>query len=125
MSEFLIVFAITLLILGGLAVALFFGRAPVYQISREEALSLLNELVNGTLTELKWLVFIGHAIPMDPQLNDLRLECSAIELAAEQGDKVNFVANLKRYNGVGIEHIRSVITDLEKLIADAPVYKSF
>lgn len=119
------VFVVTAVVLCSLAVALYFGRPPIYQISREEALILLHSLVAGELTEVKWLVFIGHAITMDPELNELRLRCSAIEEAAEEGVQVTFVANLKRYDKAGIEQIQLVIEALEKLIADTPVSKEF
>lgn len=125
MIEFLIVFIVTAIILCGLAVALHFGRPPVYQISREDALALMKALVAGELTEIKWLVFIGHAIPMDPELNEIRLRCSAIELAAEQSQGITFVANPKRYDKAGIEQVELVIAALEKLIIDTPISKEF
>jgi len=124
-NEFILIFAITTVVLCILSAALYFGRPPVYQVSREEALQLLEELVTGELTELKWLVFIGHAISADPDLNEIRLQCQQLELAAEQGNKMAFSAGAKRYNSAGIEQIKLLIVKLEKLIAITPVYREF
>jgi len=124
-SEFLLIFAITCTILCALAAAMYFGRPPVYSVSRLQALAILSDLLAGRLTELKWLVFIGHAIPGDPELNNLRLECNQLELLAEAGDQIGFSASAKRYNQAGLAQIRLIQTKLEKLIADTPVYKEF
>jgi hypothetical protein len=125
MAEFGVMFAVTCLILCGLACALYFGRAPVYQISREEALDIMQSLINGSLAEMKWLVFIGHAIPMDPDLNIIRLQCNEIESAAEKGLEIGYAASPKRYNKEGLEQIELVINNLQKLIADTPIVKEF
>jgi len=125
MSEFLLVFAITSVILCALAAAMYFGRPPVYTVSRLQALAILNELLAGQLTELKWLIFIGHAIPGDPELNEIRLECNQLESLAEQGDQVGYSASAKRYNQVGLDQLRLISAKLEKMIAQTPVYKEF
>lgn len=125
MAEFVVMFAVTCLILCALACALYFGRAPVYQISREEALLLLQDLSAGNLAEMKWLVFIGHAIPMDPELNLIRLQCSEIESAAEKGLEIGYAASPKRYDKAGLAQIDLVIANLQKLIADTPIVKEF
>ena len=125
MSEFLLIFSINCILLCTLALAMYFGRPPVYRVSRLEALALLNDLVAGRLTELKWLIFIGHAIPTDPELNDIRLACNQIELAAEVGNQVGYSISAKRYDEVGLIKIAEVIATLEKLIAQTPVYREF
>jgi hypothetical protein len=123
--EFIVIFVVTTLVLCSLAAALHFGRPPIYQISREEALALMKDLTQGQLTEIKWLVYIGHVITMDPELNLIRLRCNDIELAAEQGQKVAFTAGPQRYDEAGIEQVEMVIVALEKLIADTPISKEF
>ena len=125
MNEFILIFAITTVVLCILSAALYFGRPPVYQVSRAEALQLLEDLVTGELTELKWLVFIGHAISADPDLNEIRLQCQQLELAAEQGQQMAFSVGAKRYDGAGIDQIKLLIVKLEKLIAITPVYREF
>ncbi len=125
MIEFFVIFLVTTLVLCSLAAALHFGRPPIYQISREDALALMKDLTQGQLTEMKWLVYIGHAITMDPELNEIRLRCNEIELAAEQGREVTFIASPKRYDKAGIAQIEVVISALEKLIIDTPISKEF
>lgn len=125
MGEFLVIFAVTCLILGLLIAAMYFGRPPIYQVTREEALKLLNQLLLGTLKEVKWLIFIGHPILADPQLNDLRLQCAAIEQAAENGDMISFTVGAKRYDKVGLKQIESVLDELEMLMLKTPVFKEF
>ena len=125
MKEFMLIFAITTVVLCTLSAALYFGRPPVYQVSREEALALLQDLVSGELTELKWLVFIGHAISADPDLNEIRLQCQQLELAAEQGQQIGFSVGASRYDRAGIEQVKLLINKVEKLIAITPVYREF
>ncbi|NQZ30736.1 MAG: hypothetical protein HRU06_05650 [Oceanospirillaceae bacterium] len=125
MAEFLVIFGVTCVVLCLLALAMYFGRPPVYRISRLEALALLNDLMAGRLTELKWLVFIGHAIPSDPELDEIRSQCNQIELAAEQGQKVAFSISAKRYDEAGQIQLRYVVLKLEKLIGEAPTYREF
>ncbi len=125
MAEFLLLFSITLIILCILAAAMYFGRPPVYQISREQVLEILQNLLAGELVELKWLVFIGHVIHSDPELNEIRLQCQQIEEAAEQGEQLGFSGSAQRYNRAGQEQIKLVLANLEKLIAQTPVYQEF
>ena len=125
MAEFVVIFMVTSLILLSLACALYFGRPPIYLVTREQALGMLEGLLEGTLPEMKWLVFIGHAITTDPELNEIRLQCNQIELAAEQGKSIAYSANSKRYDNAGLEQIQLVITNLENLIAETPVTKEF
>jgi hypothetical protein len=125
MGEFFIIFAVTCLILCSLVAAMIFGRPPVYQVSREEALNIMGELLVGNVKEVNWLIFIGHAIPIDPQLNEIRLQCNDVELAAEQGRTIRFSANSKRYDQAGLDQIKRIISELEMLIAQTPVVKEF
>ncbi len=125
MIEFLLIFAITMIILGILALALYFGRPPVYQVSREQALQLLQELLAGEVKELKWLVFIGHAIHSDPELNEIRLQCNQIEEAAERGSKISFSPGSKRFDKAGQAQIELVLDNLQKLIAGTSIIKEF
>ena len=77
------------------------------------------------LSDLAITTIIGHAITTDPELNEIRLQCNQIELAAEQGKSIAYSANSKRYDNAGLEQIQLVIVNLEKLIAETPVTKEF
>lgn len=125
MTEFLVVFLITAVLLSVIACVLHFCRPPVYQVSREDALEMIRLLLKGELSELKWLIFIGHNIALDPELNEIRLLCAQIELEAEKGERIKFSSSLKRYDEEGLQQIQTVRVKLEKLIETSPVYREF
>lgn len=122
--EFLVIFIVTAGVLIFAALMMIIGRPPVYHVTREEAQEILQRQIKGELEEMKWLVFIGHSIPMDPELNELRLICAQIELDAEHG-VLKYAASTKRYDSEGIAKVEQVYQQLQQLIANTPITKEF
>ncbi|MBE9398052.1 hypothetical protein IOQ59_12360 [Pontibacterium sp. N1Y112] len=121
--EFIAIFLVTLLIVGGLAVALVFGRAPTYRPSRQDTLQLLKDVASNQGNEGAWQLFLGMPIPHDPDLEEIRQLCVAVD----EGDDEHPPATpgLNIYGRDGRERIGKVAEKLEILIAKEPSYKEF
>lgn len=79
MLELLVVFLITALVFGGVALALVFGSAPVYRPTAESIQALMTSLLEGDADEQQWQFFLDMPIRHDPELEALRLECAQMQ----------------------------------------------
>lgn len=121
--EFIAVFLVTLLILVGVVVALLLGRSPTYRPSRQEVLELLRAVQNDEAEEERWYLFLGMPVLHDPELEQIRQHC----IAVDEGDE-NCTASpsgLKIYAKEGRERIGKFADKLEVLIAKEPVFRDF
>lgn len=75
MAEFLLIFGVTLVVLLGLALALVFGKTPVYRPTPDSVQELMTKLLEGEASEQEWQFFLDMPIRHDPALEELRLEC--------------------------------------------------
>lgn len=123
--DFIAVFIVCLLLLLALTVALLFGRPPVYRPARQDILLLMQQVIAGEAVEDKWSLFIGLPLVHDPELEEIRQRCYEIELAAEEGSEVRFGVSRYRYNRVGMDLLQRVLNELQHLIDNTPVYRSF
>ncbi|MCV6588026.1 MAG: hypothetical protein OIF57_03195 [Marinobacterium sp.] len=123
--EIIPIFLVTLLIIGGLGLAIFFGKPPVHRPSRQEILSLLRGVEAGTTRQEAWDLFIGYPLAYDPELEAVRQQCVVLEEG--DGDIPPAGQGLGEfiYNRDGRERISQIADALEKLIKDAPVYRDF
>lgn len=78
-AELLLVFVITALVIGGVALALVFGSAPVYRPTAESIQSLMTSLLDGEADAQQWQFFLDMPIRHDPELENLRLECARMQ----------------------------------------------
>ena len=76
MADFLVIFVVTLLVVGGVATALVFGRAPVYRPEVDQIQTILTRMLEGTLPETEWDFFVGMPIRHDEALEAIRLACA-------------------------------------------------
>lgn len=109
MAEFLVVFVVTLLVIGGVALAMVFGRTPVYRPDTEHAQTTLTRLLEQQLTLTEWEFFISMPIHHDADLEALRLKCF----------ETNELHSLRPRNGharlkeEGLIRIRFLLSQLE------------
>lgn len=75
MGEFFVVFVVTLLVIGGVAAAMIFGRTPVYRPDVEHVQTTLTRLLEQQLPDTEWEFFISMPIHHDPDLENMRLKC--------------------------------------------------
>lgn len=123
--DFIPVFLVTLLIVSGLGLALFFGKAPTHRPSRQEILTLLRGVENGTTRQEHWDLFIGYPLSHDPELDLVRQQCVILDegdggtppLGQGLGDYI--------YNREGREKIHQLADELEQLIEKEPKYREF
>lgn len=74
-AELLLVFVVTAVVLGGVALALVFGSAPVYRPTDESIQTLMTSLLEGEVDAQQWQFFLDMPIRHDDELEQLRLDC--------------------------------------------------
>ena len=123
--EIIPIFLVTLLIIGGLGLALFFGKAPTHRPSRQEILSLLRGVEDGSTRREAWDLFIGYPLGHDPELEAIRQQCVVLE----EGDDKNppMTQGLDNYIYVreGREKVAAIADKLEQLIEKEPKFREF
>ncbi len=123
--EFIAAFVVTLLVLCLMALALHFGRSPMYRPSRPEVLELLQGVVEGSTSRERWDLFIGLPMHHDPELEAIRRRC----LALQEGDDDEYAAGegLDGYlfDRDGRERMARIVADLRHLIDREPIYRKF
>lgn len=110
MAEFLVVFLVTLLVVAGVALALVFGKAPVYRPTQESIQNLLTRLLEGEADEQEWQFFLDMPIRHDPDLEELRQDC--IRMYDQFGLRPRH--NKARLNEAGQIRLRHKLSKLEQ-----------
>ncbi|WP_157599976.1 hypothetical protein [Saccharospirillum impatiens] len=83
MSEFLLVFGVTLVVIVGVTLAMIWGKAPVYRPTQDSVQGLVTRALEGEADEDEWQFFLDMPIRHDPELETLRQECARLQ--DEQG----------------------------------------
>ena len=73
--ELLITVLLSFLIFVGLFVLFYRLKKPIYQLSKENLISLFELLLSGQASEDDWHVFLEIPIRHDPFLEDIRAQC--------------------------------------------------
>lgn len=103
LAELLLVFVVTALVIGGVALALIFGNAPVYRPTLESIQTLLTSLLDGEADVQQWQFFLDMPIRHDPELEHLRQECA--QMQAQYGRRSrNGKARLNEAGEIRLRH---------------------
>jgi hypothetical protein len=73
--DLLITVLLSFLIFVGLFVLFYRLKKPIYQLSKENLISLFELLLSGQASEDDWYVFLEISIRHDPFLEDIRAQC--------------------------------------------------
>ena len=110
MADFLVVFVVTFLVIGGVTIALIFGRTPVYRPDIDTVQGTLTNLLDGQLLDTEWDFFLTMPIQHDPELEKIRLSCFEVRemhgLRAKNG--------LARLKEPGLIRVRFLLAQLEQ-----------
>ena len=123
--EIIPIFLVTLLIIGGLGLALFFGKAPTHRPSRQEILTLLRGVEDGTTRREAWDLFIGYPLSYDPELETIRQQCVVLEEGDDENPPMMEGLDNHIYGREGREKVARIADQLEKLIEKEPKYREF
>ncbi len=123
--DFIPVFLVTLLIVGGLGMALFFGKAPTHRPSRQEILAIMRGIETGTTRQERWDLFIGYPLTHDPELDLFRQQCVALEEGDGENPPLGQGLGDYIYNREGRAKIQQLADELEKMIEEEPKYREF
>jgi hypothetical protein len=72
MALFLLIFAVCLLIIGGMVLILLFSRTPRYRTEPEQLLELFDKALDNQVGETEWNVVINYPIRHDDYLDGIR-----------------------------------------------------
>lgn len=108
-AEFLVVFVVSLLVVGGVALAMLFGKSPVYQPTEESIEKLLTQMSEGEASVQEWSFFLEMPIRHDEKLEALRLKCA--KLNEECGLRARH--EKARLNEAGLIRLRHILAELE------------
>ncbi len=125
MAEFLIAFVVSLLLIGGMAVALIYGRAPTWRPDRQKVLALMQQLQTGEARRDEWEMLIGMPILHDPELEEIRRLCVAIHEGDEEHPPASEGLDTYLYDRAGRQRFAEVQKTLEQLIANEPYFRDF
>lgn len=123
--EFVIVFCVSLVVLLFLAAALFFGKPPTYRPKRTEILLLLNEVLEDKPVHDAWQLFLSLPINHDPDLDEIRHACVVVDEGEDGLSGATEAISGGLYGKEGLEQIKIIRDQLERLIDDEPVSKWF
>lgn len=125
MAEFLPVFLLTLLLFVLLVGFIGFGRVPTYRPRRTDVRALIAGVLEGTTSAESWDLFIGMPIQHDPPLEEIRRRCVCIHEGLDGEVAAGGGLNGYLYDRAGRERLARVLEQLDELIRQTPVYRSF
>lgn len=125
MAEFIIAFLVSLLLIGGLVVALIWGRAPAWRPDRRQVLALMQRLQSGEARRDEWEMFVGLPVLHDPELETIRRQCVAIHEGDDTHPPAGDGLEPYLYDRAARARLAEVQADLEKLIENEPYFRRF
>ncbi|WP_409523581.1 hypothetical protein [Nitrincola sp. MINF-07-Sa-05] len=125
MSQFIVVFLITLCVLILIVVAMVFGKPLGYRPSRQYALQLLRGVEDGTTRQEAWDMFLGYPVSHDPELEAIRRQLVALHEGMDGGAPANQGLGDYIYDRAGRARVAKLVPVLEKLISDEPGFREF
>lgn len=125
MAEFLIAFLVSLLLIGGTALALAYGRAPVWRPDRRKVLEMMRRVQAGEARRDEWEMFIGLPVLHDPELENIRHLCREIHEGDETHPPATDGLAPYLYDRAARKRLAEVQMILEQLIRDEPSYRRF
>ncbi len=125
MFELLITTLLTAIFLIGLLWVLSRGGAPSYRPTRQGVVRLLERVIEGDAEQFEWDLFIGYPIHADPELDEIRRRCQALNEGTE--DHPAYPSGIGSYifNREGREQVAKILDDLKDIIANEPFQKEF
>ncbi|MEH6577309.1 MAG: hypothetical protein V7731_09575 [Amphritea sp.] len=119
--EFVVVFAVSLVVLLVLVAVLFFSRVPSYRPSRYAVLNLLKGVATRSTSSNAWALFVGTPIFHDSELEAIRSLCFEFDEGVSDFGIPKAGVHGYLYNQQGRDYIALLADKLEKIIATAPV----
>ncbi|GAA0794453.1 hypothetical protein [Marinobacterium sediminicola] len=125
MAEFFIAFVVSLLLIGGLVVALIWGRAPTWRPDRRKVLELMRQVQSGDARRDEWEMFVGFPVLHDPELESIRRRCVDIHEGDDTHPPASDGLAPYLYDRAARKRLAEVQLELEQLIRDEPFFRRF
>ncbi|MBF8222223.1 MULTISPECIES: hypothetical protein [Halomonadaceae] len=115
MALFLLVFAVCLLIIGGMVAILLLSRTPRYRTEAEDLLALFDRALEGTVQETEWQTIVNYPIRHDEILEGIRRR--AQRLMDEHGRPWQAAQGGKLFNRAGCAELAEIREQLARHLA--------
>jgi len=125
MSQFIVVFLITLCVMILIVVAMMFGKPIGYRPSRQDTLKLLRGVEDGTTRQEAWDMFLGYPVSHDPELEAIRRQLVVLHEGLDGTTAVKEGLSGYIYDRAGRARVAKVTEQLEKLINEEPRFREF
>ncbi|GAA0688118.1 hypothetical protein GCM10009104_12770 [Marinobacterium maritimum] len=125
MAEFLIALLVSLLLIGGLVLALAWGRAPTWRPERRKILLLMQQVQAGEARRDEWEMFVGLPVLHDPELEAIRRRCVDIHEGDDTHPPAADGLEPYLYDRAARKRLAEVQADLEQLIKNEPFFRRF
>ena len=112
--SYLITLILTFLIVSAVVFLLTRVRTPRYRLGRENIMTLLRMVLDGTATANDWNVFVSIPIRHDPELEDARRRCSRIEAGEFIGASPSRGQRRYLFTRKGLAQLREILDELER-----------
>lgn len=123
--EFFVVFAVSLIVLTGVALALSFGKPPTYRPDRKKIYRLLSGVLEKSTSMEEWELFLSLPISHDPELESLRQDCVVIAYGDYDIEPAKAGINGAIFDKRGLARVSEVLNRLEKLLQEEPLSRWF
>ncbi|MFO7649555.1 MULTISPECIES: hypothetical protein [Halomonas] len=114
MALFLLVFAVCLLIFGGMVAILLLSGTPRYRTEPRRLLELIEQALESRVDETEWNTIVGYPIRHDDTLDDIRRR--ALRLMDEHGNHGRVARGRPLLDPEGQEELRALRDHLARHI---------
>ena len=111
--NYVITLIISFLIISAVIIILSRVRTPRYRLQRENIVTLLKMVLNGTASENDWNVFVSISIPYDPELESIRVRCIEIEKREFRGNSIAKNKNRYLFTKTGLRELEEILLELQ------------
>ncbi|MFT6914089.1 MAG: hypothetical protein ACJAWL_000377 [Motiliproteus sp.] len=123
--ELLLTFMLTLVLMAVLVWVLSRSRTSRYRPTRQQAVALLEAVLEGSASRSQWDLFIGYPLYHDPELEQIRLYCIALTEGDPDTEPMASGIGGYLFDRAGRKRLAEVLDRLQQLIAAEPFQREF
>lgn len=123
--ELLLTFLLTLALIGALVWVLSRSRTSRYRPTRQQVVTLLQAVLEGTALQSQWDLFIGYPLYHDPELEQIRLRCVALNEGDPDTEPMTSGIGGYLFDRASRKRLAEVLAELQQLIANEPFQRGF
>lgn len=114
MLTYLATLGLSFLLIGAVVIVLSRVRTPRYQLRRDNVITLLEMVLDGTASENDWNVFVALPIRHDEGLENTRIRCSRIERLESLRNPSSTERRHHLFSDNGLAEIEAILESLRE-----------